>query len=323
MPSEFKITMLGARGVGKTSLLTAMYEQFESTLNEMDLQFIPDEETAATLAEKLGQLKSLTDEFEATGGIGSDDEVRHFNFDIGKLGKKPFLRLTFVDYPGEYLDPKSDKTNKQFVKKSVAESEAVLVAIDAPVLMEKKGKWNEYINRPTQIKILFQSVFQDLKLPRLVIFAPVKCEKYVQNASELEKLLKLIRQNKEYQRLFSLFSSESLKDKVVSVITPVQTVGSVVFSRIEENNKQPFFYFRKISHDAEYNPQDCEQPLLYLLRFILKLEMEKRKQSWLWLGFVRDWLNLDEDLEKSLQNAVTCNNKNTSMVVQGKNWLEV
>jgi hypothetical protein len=51
--------------------------------------------------------------------------------------------------------------------------------------------------------------------------------------------------------------------------------------------------------------------------------MEQRKQSWLWLGFVRNWLNLDKDLEKSLQNAVTCNNQNTSIVVQGKNWLEI
>ena len=323
MPSEFTISMLGASGVGKTSLLTAMYEQFESTLNEMGLQFVPDENTAAILAERLGQLKSLTYEFEATGGVEGDDDIRYFNFDIGNLGKRPFLRLTFVDYPGYYLYPKSDKTHKQFVKDSIAESEAVLVAIDAPALMEKKGKWNEYINRPTQVKILCQSVFQDLRSPKLVIFAPVKCEKYVRNASESEKLIKRIHEDRGYQSLFDFLNSNSLRDKIASVITPVQTVGSVIFSRIEEKEKQPYFYFHKISHDAGYKPQDCEQPLLYLLRFILKLEMEQRKQSWLWLGFVRNWLNLDKDLEKSLQNAVTCNNQNTSIVVQGKNWLEI
>lgn len=326
MPSEFKITMLGPGGVGKTSLLTAMYDRFDTTLDAMNLQFVPDSETAATLTEKLGQLKSLTDEFEATGGLERTEDTNSFRFGIGKPGEKSFLKLQFIDYPGEFMHSNSPKEKRQWVEESIAESVAVLVAIDAPVLMEGKGKWHELINRPTQIKILFQNVFQDLQSPKLVIFAPVKCEKYLRTEFESEKLIKRIREDKDYQRLFNLFASESLKDKIVSVITPVQTVGSVVFSRIEEKEKNPYFYFRKISHDAMYSPQDCEQPLLYLLRFILNLEMKKRKESWRLLGFLRDWLNLDEELVQALQKAIVQNNKNTnhkSIVVQGQNWLEI
>jgi hypothetical protein len=328
MPSEFKITMLGPGGVGKTSLLTAMYDRFDATLDAMNLQFVPDSETAAILTEKLGQLKSLTDEFEATGGLEKTENTNSFRFGIGMPGKKSFLKLQFIDYPGEFMHSDSTKEEKKWVEDSIAESVAVLVAIDAPVLMEGKGKWHELINRPTQIKILFQNVFQNLQTPKLVIFAPVKCEKYLRSESESEQLIKRIREDKDYQRLFKLFDSESLKDKIVSVITPVQTVGSVVFSRIEEKEKKPYpyFYFRKISHDAMYSPQDCEQPLLYLLRFILNLEMKNRKESWFLLGFLREWLNLDEDLAKSLQKAIIQNNQNQnsqSIVVQGQNWLEL
>lgn len=50
------------------------------------------------------------------------------------------------------------------------------------------------------------------------------------------------------------------------VVTPVKTVGSVVFSRIEFNQGRQIFRFIKISHSAEYTPQNSEQPLRYLLR---------------------------------------------------------
>ncbi|MFM6402355.1 MAG: hypothetical protein ACKPFF_37225, partial [Planktothrix sp.] len=61
MSQEIKITMLGARAVGKTSLLTAMYDQFENTIGQTNLQLIPDLKSNAILQEKLGALKSLVD----------------------------------------------------------------------------------------------------------------------------------------------------------------------------------------------------------------------------------------------------------------------
>ena len=83
MPQELKIAMLGPRGVGKTSLLTAMYEQFEDTIGQTDLQLTPDEESNAILQERLGELKGLLDDFEATGGLEGDSEPRSFIFNLG------------------------------------------------------------------------------------------------------------------------------------------------------------------------------------------------------------------------------------------------
>lgn len=39
---ELKITMLGPSGIGKTSLLTAMWDQFTDTIGLKTLQLIPD-----------------------------------------------------------------------------------------------------------------------------------------------------------------------------------------------------------------------------------------------------------------------------------------
>jgi len=42
---ELQVTMLGPSGVGKTTLLTAMYDQFEKTVGATNLQLTPDDES--------------------------------------------------------------------------------------------------------------------------------------------------------------------------------------------------------------------------------------------------------------------------------------
>jgi hypothetical protein len=322
MPKEIKIAMLGASGVGKTSFLTAMYEQFESTIGQTNLQLTPDLESAAILQEYLVKLKSLTDNFEATGGIDSTEEPRSFIFDLGKKGTKPSLRLHFQDFPGDYLGINAKPQDRDFVKKLLTESVAVLVAIDAPALMEANGKWHEKINRPQQITNLFQAVYQDLKMPRLVILAPVRCEKYMQDTTSANALLKRIKD--KYANLLNLLSSEALLPWVVSVVTPIQTVGNVVFSNIEVTNGTPHFHFRKTSHDAEYSPHDSEQPLRYLLRFALKLQIESRNWHWGPCSFIRVWSGRDNHIkEAARQSANGCKSTWGFTVLQGEKWLNV
>lgn len=322
MPQEIKIAMLGARGVGKTSLLTAMYEQFESTIGQTNLQLTPDLKSAALLQDRLGELKSLADNFEATGGIGQNLDPRSFMFDLGKKGTKPSLRLHFQDFPGDYLSSNATDENREFVKNLLLKSVAVLVAIDAPALMEANGKWHDEINRPQQITHLFQAVYQDLKTPRLVILAPVRCEKYMQDATSANALLKRIKD--KYANLLNLFSSEALLPWVVSVVTPIQTVGTVVFSNIEVTNGTPHFHFRKTSHDAEYSPRDSEQPLRYLLRFALKLQIEQRNWNWGPYSPIRAWLGWDNHIKAAArQSAYACKSTWGFTVLQGEKWLSV
>ncbi|PAX60524.1 hypothetical protein [Brunnivagina elsteri] len=324
---ELKITMLGPSGVGKTTLLTAMYEQFESNIGKTNLQLTPDEESSAILQEKLIELKTLMDTFEATGGIqgteGEPDALRSFIFGLGKKGHKPSLQLNFQDYPGGYHAAKTSPERKKFVSKLLKECVAVLIAVDAPALMEQKGKWHDMINRPTQITNLFRNAYQELDSPKLVIFAPVKCEKYLQNEASAKELL--LRLKDGYANLIDLLNSESLQSKIATVVTPIQTVGSVVFSRIDMNgNNTPHFRFHKTSHDAEYSPKDSEQPLRYLLRFILKLHFEKESNSFGIFSFLRSVFGLDSHLKEAATEFVSgCKNTNGFAVLQGENLLKI
>jgi Double-GTPase 2 len=324
---ELKITMLGPSGVGKTTLLTAMYEQFESNIGKTNLQLTPDEESAAILQEKLIELKTLMDSFEASGGIqgteGEPDSLRSLSFGLGKKGSKPSLNLSFQDYPGGYHTAKTSPERREFVNKLLKDCVAVLIAVDAPALMEQNGKWHEMINRPSQMRDLFKNAYQELESPKLIIFAPVKCEKYLQDEASAKELLLRIKNG--YANLIDLLNSESLRTKIATVVTPVQTVGSVVFSRIEMNgNNTPHFTFRKTSHDAEYSPKDSEQPLRYLLRFLLKIHLDQKSNSWGVFSFLRSWFGLDSHLQEAVTAFISgCKNNNGFAIIQGENLLKI
>jgi len=327
MSREIKITMLGATGVGKTSLLTAMYDQFENTIGQTNLQLIPDLKSNAILQEKLGQLQSLVDEFEATGGIQQTRRgVHSFIFDLGKKGCKPSIRLNFQDYYGDYLNANAPISDQEKVQNLINESVIILITIDAPALMEAKGQYNHLINRPLQIKNILAKAFQELKEPRLVILAPIKCEKYLQNEKSAMELLRRVKD--EYANLISFLSSELLLPWVVTVVTPVQTVGTVVFSHInvikKGGKKDPIFKFHKIYTHAKYSPKDCDQPFRYILRFLLKQELNRINYHWGPFSFIRSWFNLDREIKEAAQTVVKgckTNPQDGFAILQGKQYL--
>ena len=331
MSQEIKITMLGARAVGKTSLLTAMYDQFENTIGQTNLQLIPDLKSNAILQEKLGELKSLVEsqdeDIEATGGIPPNrGGVKSFIFDLGKKGGKPSIRLNFQDYNGEHLNANALVSDLEKVQNLINESVIILIAIDAPALMEAKGQYNDLINKPLQIKNILAKAFQELKEPRLVILVPIKCETYLQNAKSTQELLRRVKD--EYANLLGFLSSDLLLPWVVTVVTPVQTVGKVVFSHIdvikEGGKKVPIFKFHKNHIHAKYSPKDCEQPFRYILRFLLKQEINRLNYHWGPFSFIRSWFNLDREIKEAAQNVVKgckTNPQDGFAILQGKQYL--
>jgi GTPase SAR1 family protein len=326
---ELQITMLGPSGVGKTTLLAAMYEQFESNIGSAKLALTPDEDSSVILQDRLIDLKSLLgdDSLEVEGGAGiqgteaeaGPSSLRSFTFGLGKTGERPSLGLTFRDYPGQYHGKNAKKEEREFVTNVLNKSVAVLIPIDSPSLMEQNGEYHERVNRPQQIKDIFKKAYTDLDSPRLIIFAPVKCEKYLEDEKTAKELSRRVIE--EYKGLIDYFKSESLSSLTALVITPVQTVGNVVFSRIELNNEnEPKFYFRKTKYNAKYSPKDSEQPLCYLLRFLLKLHLDQRK--WGFFNFIRDWMNSDVHLKKAIEDfSKKCKRTEGFEILQGSRWL--
>ncbi|MGI0479956.1 TRAFAC clade GTPase domain-containing protein [Geminocystis sp. CENA526] len=320
---EFNITMLGARYVGKTSLLTSMYHEYQEEIEKTTIKINTDTRTASLLGKTLADLKSLNADssnegIKPTEFIGVDPkEIKPFIFEVGQKGKKSEIKLNFWDYPGVWNTEDIGEQKDKYVMNKIKESVAILIAIDTPALMAAKGKWHHKQNHPLQIINRFNKCYADLKSPRLVILAPIKCESYVQDEKSRQELTNKIKQ--EYKVLLDLFQSEALADKVAVVITPVQTVGNIFFSYIDVRQNTPLFRFKKQNPDAEYSPKDNEQPLKYLLRFLLALHLNNR----LW-GFFRDWFKWDEYLKQAIRDfAKDCKDSDGFEVVQGKKLLDI
>ncbi|NCO74865.1 MAG: hypothetical protein GW795_10065 [Cyanobacteria bacterium] len=316
-----KVTMLGHSGVGKTSLLCAMYDQFDQIIGKTNLQLTPDDETKTILDNRLKQLKESAQQnsIKIRGGLDKTITTRTYNFDLGKTGKTPSIEIQFQDYKGEYL-VKSEELQK--IKEFIDESVAIIIPIDTPALMENNSQWHEKLNQPQVIYDLFKSSFADLDFPKLVIFAPVKCEKYLRNTTGEQQLVTAIQE--KYSNLLSFFRNDALVPYVAAVMTPVETLGSVDFSRVEEDeNGESIFYFIKRDPNRFYEPKNSDQPLRYLLRFLLKLHLQKQKMS-----KVQELFFMMLDRDKTFLNAMSefsngCKNNGAFTIFQGANLLNI
>jgi hypothetical protein len=278
--AEMCFTMLGPRGVGKTSMLVSMYDTIQDELAGAELQLGEDDRTGAILMERLGDLKRAVDEtvcsVDEDGGISGDAELREFFFTLGRTGKSPTMTIKFFDFPGGWLHANGNADGLRKVGDICKRATAILIPVDAAPLMEKQGEHNDRVNRPKQICDLIKNAFQDLEEPRLVILAPIRCEKYVQKADDACRLLETVTES--YGRLLKFLATPSLRDKVAVVVTPVQTCGCLVFSRFEGGDGGLKLRFRKTVPGAKYHPADCEQPMRYLLKFFVNLH--RKRQEW-------------------------------------------
>ncbi len=165
------------------------------------------------------------------------------------------------------------------------ECDAVVIPIDATALMQKNtgmvnyteiGTWHEEKNNSELITQLLKNAYTNVQSPRLVILAPVKCETYTRTARDADNLLSHVKIG--YSKLIDFFKSDSLINKVTVVITPVQTIGNVVYA-YHKTDKDDFtqFEYYKTPINAPYDPKYGEQPLRYILLFLMNVFLEKKK----------------------------------------------
>lgn len=345
---EIVTTMLGASGVGKTTLLTSMYEQFSKINEQLNFEFKPDSTTEEILQKNLLDLQSMGDEIiakEGAGGIAGTSAVAgpeslpEFAFYLSKK-ERQLLKLSFRDYPGSYV-LKDNAVGREYLKGLLKESAAVIISIDTPAMIEphkldplnsknwdllegRSGRWHDAKNHSEEILNLFKAAYTKLKEPKLVILAPVKCETYIQTPESAKKLVGCIKD--KYSPLLKFLSDPSRSNNIAVVTTPIQTVGCLFFSRyfIEDFNK-PRFVFKKNSSMDTYNPKDCDHLLRYLLSFLLKQHNDKQiyERSPI-LRSVRDVFKQESMFEQAVKQFVkTRKTKDGFCILQGNELLKV
>lgn len=295
MPEKamMKVTMLGARGVGKTSVITSMYNNTNVAVSDTKLHIAAEEGTKIILQKKLNDLKQMFLANNGAGdmvqpGIAGDNMVSIFEFTFGLNTEKINIGLELRDFPGEYLIREAE-TVKEYIK----ESSALLIAVDTPHMMECDGRYNEGKNRVSLLTQFFKETLNSESDEKLIMLIPLKCEKYYHDG----KIDEVTNKVKEVYRELLTFlrdrdNDNGMKGKFACVIAPILTAGEIVFERFEgtdgrvtevvdsTGNVVPAkVTYRYLRPGAKYSPQFCEQPLLYLLSFISKLYLRMKDEK--------------------------------------------
>lgn len=328
---KMKICMLGARGVGKTSVITSMYYSQKQAVEGTDLFLIADSVTGSILDEKKQALEQIFDgyheagDFITDGGIAGDSQPTTFSFVYGMNSIHVNIGLEIRDYPGEYLisDPNT-------VAEYVREADAVVVAIDTPCLMEEDGRFNNGKNRPMLVSRFLMNHL-DKGEEKLVLFVPLKCEKYA-NENRLGEVQARIQS--VYADLFEYLRDRDnlhgMKKKICCAITPIKTLGGVEFdsfdfnydgtisvTTLEDGTEIPNgINYRYIRADARYMPENCAQPLYYLLGFFSKqYEIMKKNESQSgMISRLRRFLAIEPNMDRfSIEATKFSNRRNQNM----------
>ena len=285
------ILMLGGRRCGKTTVLSAMYQEIGKILAGTGLSLsLGNDQTRKELAQAAEIIQQNIRKFatpltriEIDDNPTSANRSYNFTLTVDKGGKIPFF---IHDIPGEWL---TDPQYEGGLRSLIGQCQVILIAIDTPYLFSKMteqgyGRYHEEYNKPMEIANFFKNSLSTEEIrERMVLFVPLKCERYY----NLEHNPKLNIFRREYMRelmttisagyrdLLQYLRSPELAGSCTLAITPILSAGGIDFVRFRKDGQtgrmvalyqEPEFLPEE---RKGYRPRFCEQPMLYALAYIL------------------------------------------------------
>lgn len=269
-----KIAMMGPRAVGKTTVLTAVFNETKTSIATTMLKLIDRGDTGAELQDRLYYLKSvfrkqeeISDKTLPTAGLSATANEHLFQFSFGIQGKEPSIDIDIQDFPGEYVTDHPER-----VQSFINEATAIFIAIDTPHLIEKQGQFNEIKNKVSKITNFFKETLASISSEKLVLLVPLKCEKYFKE-NRMEEVLQHV--ESAYAELIALFK-KSLK--VCCAVVPILTLGDVVFDdfrynatgdvELDVDGTPNLVKYKYVGDNPKYSPKFCSQPLYAAISFL-------------------------------------------------------
>lgn len=228
-------------------------------------------------------------------------------------GKKLLQKINFTDFSGNLLIYEGIHVDKYSKKKCneitnmVKESDVILFAIDSVDLMENNSYL--YDSMLMLLDCLKQCYKQNSKIEKMIVFVPVKFEKYYK--LNKETLSYNIGKGAEYNDFMSKFYSRHsalldwLKNPTRSAqfevsVLPILTLGNVQFAEFDKNQQNlldtdvrtPLYEYDEIIIDEneentvktsndipKYAPSFCQYPMSFVLSYLVdKILLSKTKR---------------------------------------------
>ena len=278
-----RVCMMGPKAVGKTTVLTAIFNDTKESIARTRLILKSIGDTGAQLTDKRRLLEATFKKKQAikeepVSYMPGSHEISNFHFDFGLKGRESKIEIEIKDFPGEYVVDNPDQ-----VMAFIEGSDTIIIAIDTPHLMEMGGRFNEAKNKISIVTRFFKERLSDIKDEKLILLVPLKCEKYF-----VEKRMTEVKEHviDSYKELIQFFK-ENTNGKIACAITPILTLGGVVYNTFDTahgqvivDSKNPLLPAHTIykfkDEDATYSPSFCVQPLYYLLSFVV-MQYERNK----------------------------------------------
>lgn len=236
---------MGGRRAGKTSVLAGLVNTMVNgdiknllAINDVTV-LMPDQESLANKIERLKEsVKSLSGKtFLVDDSKTSSFTTHSLQFEIP--GTSNNMTIEFKDANGEFYESRASydthggaPINKEQIIDAVKEADVYVIAIDTPYLMEAVNPGNELCDE--SINMAYNHVDdihsyltyiddKDGADAKLVLFVPIKCEKWV-HRGEADKVTQRIKD--VYKTVFKAL--DGYKNLQVDII-PVETVGAIEF----------------------------------------------------------------------------------------------
>lgn len=231
-----KVLMVGGRRSGKTSALAVMFEQMINgetnrffTIADSTVYETKGEEIQDTLTKKSTELKLFL-ERPTTKTFLVDSNPTLFDWKytckLNIPGTSKSLEIEYTDVPGEWF---RSGTYDAEINKYVAEHDVFVVMVDTPYLMEASESLCDAVNCISDIHTALTNIDNNGgKSAKMVVFVPIKCEKWVKEG----------RINEVTEKIKSAYRTPikalMAYEKMSVCILPIETAGNILFREFKE-----------------------------------------------------------------------------------------
>lgn len=305
------ICMMGPRSVGKTTVLTSIFHESQSQLCEGSSIYLKAMDSNTSMLNNYHTMLVDAVAKKNASNLPASNTISEFMFGLGLAGRAESVKLQIRDFPGEYLTS-TIKEDRDEIYNFMANATVILIAIDTPYLMEEEGKYNEEKNKISLVTHYLKDNVTAVK-DKLVLFVPLKCERYMHDGKLQQVSEKTVEAYKELKEFFS-------NNNIASFVTPIITLGGIEFDYMQNNSMagdiSKVSVFRSWAFKPEYKPLFCPQPLYYLLTYVTNYYEWKQKQPKSFIdGFINSFFSFIKNDAKFYEEM----KKLTRFVIYNKN----
>ena len=249
MAEPLRVIMMGGRRCGKTSALASLFEEMKNgqvkdyfTVSDRTVLETKGFETQDSLNDKTLELQNMLESNKGNSNIFLVDKNPTANYWLYKLhlqipGTKREMDIEFRDSAGEFFE--ASGMHAQETEGYIKNSDVFVIVVDTPYLMgsvdeSTKDLCPESIdlgtNRVQDIQNFLTHIDdkegQDAKM---VVFVPLKCEKWAKEPNGLNKVTARIK-----EVYGTHIKNLSAYDKMNISVIPMQTSGNIFFSEFRK-----------------------------------------------------------------------------------------